>query len=339
MDPLLNALYGLNSGAELQSAVQQLLPQVGLGLATGDALRGIGRIIQSRQDANRGLSSGDEFFGDRQFWFKPFGSRADQGEHGGVSGYLAKTAGVAFGADGTLSNDTRIGGAFTYSRTDVNSATAARQTGDVDVYQAIFYGSHKLDARTDVDFQADYGVNKNNGSRDIAIGPLVNTATSSYNGWSAHLGAALNRTYAYGADTMFVPSLRADYTYLRTNGYTESGAGALNLNVAANKTDELVLGVDGKVVHSFGDGKSLVANLGLGYDTLSKRSTITSSFVGGGAAFSTQGLDSSPWIVRGGVGVVLTNNQAMEVTARYDVESRSSSFTNQTASLRVRVPF
>lgn len=65
----------------------------------------MGGIVQSRQDANRGLSSGDLSTATGQFWFKPFGSRADQDNHSGVTGYGAKTYGMLFGADGEISKN------------------------------------------------------------------------------------------------------------------------------------------------------------------------------------------------------------------------------------------
>jgi len=87
------ALDGLNSTAELDAAAQNLLPLLsgGLNQVTGDVLHAVTRIIQARQEANRSLSSGDEFYGDRHVWFKPFGSRAEQDNHNGVAGYDADT--------------------------------------------------------------------------------------------------------------------------------------------------------------------------------------------------------------------------------------------------------
>ena len=61
--------------------------------------------------------------------------------------------------------------------------------------------------------------------------------------------------------------------------------------------------------------------------------------VGGGAAFSTKGIDQSPWVILGGLGYVMTKNKNVEVSARYDFETRSSEFTNQTASINLRIPF
>src|SRR5690606_38220253 len=111
------------------------------------------------------------------------------------------------------------------------------------------------------------------------------------------------------------------------------------LKVGGSKTDELILAVDGKVAHTLDNGVSLTANLGVGYDAIGDKTSLTSSFVGGGTAFTDKGIDSSRWLVRGGLGVVVARSKTVEMTARYDVETRSSGYSNQTASIKVRVPF
>lgn len=336
LDPLLDALYSFNSRAEIGRATESLKPlSGGLAQATSGLMHSVNRIIQARQDANRGLSSGDEFHGDRNFWFKPFASRAEQGKRSGVAGFDARTWGAAFGVDARISSTSRIGGAFIYARSDLSGKTAIRQNGDVDSYQAIFYGSNSLDERTDLSFQADYGVHKNNARRNTFLG---DTATSRYDSWSAHLGTGVSRIYDISPQTNFVPSLRADYIYVRTKGYAESGSVA-NLKVDGGKTEELILAVDGKVNYDLGNGTHLTANLGVGYDAIGDRNLITSSFVGGGAAFTTRGIDSSRWLLRGGLGVVVARSKKAEITIRYDIETRSSKYDNQTASIKVQIPF
>jgi hypothetical protein len=73
----------------------------------------------------------------------------------------------------------------------------------------------------------------------------------------------------------------------------------------------------------------------LGY-TLSTQAKIDAEFAGApGARFTTNGLDPSPWIARGGLGLVSNTAGGMEISARYDVEYRKD-FLNQTASVKLR---
>jgi outer membrane autotransporter protein len=337
MDSVIAVLGTLTTNQQISDTVSQMLPLMTGGMTqfTFSNLRGVNRVVQARLEANRGLSSGDDFVADRKAWIKPLGSWADQENRNGAFGYDAQTYGVALGADGELSEISRIGAAFAYTRSDVDSNSGA-QTADVDSYLVVLYGSRNLDKNTELNWQADYGYNRNQGDRYIAF--VDRTARSSYHSDSLHLGAGIGRMLPMSAKTSFTPSFRADYTTIKENGYTETGADALNLAVDGKTTDELILAVDGKVAHAVSDATTLTANLGIGYDTQAEQASITTSFAGGGAAFTTNGINPSSTVMRGGLGMVINSSDAMEFTARYDIETRSG-YTGQTVSVKFRMPF
>lgn len=301
-------------------------------------MSGINQIIQARIQGNRGVSSGEDFLGDKNVWMKPFGSWANQSEHNGVLGFKANTYGLIIGADGSVSPAMRVGGAFAYARADINGqSNVAPQSADVDVFQLVGYGSYDLNDRTAIDFQVDVGQNNNKGRRQIAFTSSV--ASSNYNGQAAHVGMSLGRAYSIGSQTSLTPSVRVDYTWIKDGAYNESGAGLLNLSVNSRSTEAFVVGVDGKLAHNVNDRTTLLANLGVGYDTINKQAAITASFAGApDAAFVTYGIDPSPWLVRGGLGAVYKIKDNLEITGRYDVEYRES-FLNQTASVKTRWAF
>ena len=325
---------------QVNAAVSQTLPLLtgGSQVAASVALTGINRVVQARTESNRGLSSGDAFYGDKKFWMKPFGSWADQDDRKGVSGYKASTSGLAFGADATISDETRLGLSFAYAKASVDgNSSVAPNSAKVDVYQLIGYGSHAFDPDTELNFQLGIGQNKNKGLRQLVA--FGTTAVADYSSLTATAGAGLGRTYGIGEATRFTPSIRADYTWIKDKGYTETGAGALNLDVRGRSSDELILAIDGKVAHETGAGTTLTANLGVGYDVLNKQASITAAFAGApGAAFTTQGIDPSPWVLRGGLGMVKTMQSGMDLTARYDAEYRRD-FLNQSVSVKLRWAF
>ncbi len=325
---------------QVSNAATQTLPLL-TGSAMGaanTALLGINRVIQARVDDNRGLSSGDDFYGNKNIWMKPFGSWADQNDRAGVAGYKANTYGVVFGVDDALSTSLRVGGAFAYAKSDINSqSTIAPQSVDVDAYQLVGYGSYQLNDRIDIGFQADVGQNTNKGRRQIAFTSTV--ASSNYNSQTAHMGLAIGRTYQLGGQTSLTPSVRADYTWIKDKAYAETGANLLNLNVNSRTTEALIVGVDGKLNRQLNDQTALIANLGIGYDTMSTQAAITAAFSGAAdAAFVTYGIDPSPWLARGGVGAIYKAQSGLELTARYDAEYRES-FLNQTASVKATWAF
>lgn len=336
----LSNAFSVNSQAQYNNAATQTLPLLTGGsiVAASSAFTGINRVVQARIEANRGLSAGDDFQGDGRMWMKPFGSWANQGDVNGVAGFKANTYGFAAGLDSTVSSQLRLGAAIAYANSSIDSKSSiAPQHSNVNVYQLIGYGSYSLNDTTEVSFQADVGQNKNKGNRTIALAGTV--ASSAYDSISAHAGVGIGKVYKFAEKSSVTPSVRIDYTWVQDEAYTETGANVLNLIVGKRSTDMLVLSTEGKFTHELSAGTTLTANVGVGYDTLNKQAAITSVFAGApGASFVTYGLQQDPWIGRLGVGLVHKTKSGLEVSARYDAESRTS-FLNQTASLKFRWNF
>lgn len=339
MQRLIDALGQLGTEQEVSDAVSQTMPLLAgnSALASNSALTGMNRVIQSRMDANRGMSSGDEFYGDRKLWLKTFGSWADQDDRSGVSGFDANTAGLVLGADATVSEQTRIGVALAYANSNIDSnSNTAPNSADVDMYQVIGYGSHSLDPNTELNFQAGVGQNNTDGKRDVRF--LGDTATADYSSLVATAGVGLARTFTLSEKTAFTPSVRTDYTWIKDEGYTEKGSSA-NLKVDSNTTEQWIVGIDGKLSHAFMPSTRVVANLGLGYDLLNSQSSINAAFAAEpGIGFTTRGLDPSPWRQNAGLGLIHDTASGIEVSLRYDAE-HSEGFVSQTASVKARWDF
>lgn len=331
---------GLSSEQEVSDAVTQTLPTVAgnTSNAIGNTLSGINRVIQARQGDNSGLSSGDAPLSEKNLWIKTFGSWADQDEREGISGFDADTQGLAIGADAAVSDNTRLGLAFAYAQTNLdNDSNIAPQSADIDTFQLIGYGSYALAPDTELNFQLDGGQNRTDSKRNMPFADA--TAKADFDGYNVHAGVGIGHSMRLSEQLTFVPSARADYTWIESESYREKGAGALNLDVDSNDAEELLLSVDGKVEYSLSDATVVSANLGAGYDVIDEDSSITSTYAGAsGAAFKTPGLNLEPWLARAGLGLSHTLASGTEVSLRYDAETRSD-FTNQGASLKARWAF
>lgn len=336
MQKLIDELGKLSSSQQVSEAVAQTTPLLAANtaIASRAALGGVSQVIQSRIESNRGMSSGDTFYGDSKLWLKPFGSWADQDDRNSISGFDANTAGLVLGADGTVSDLTRVGVAFAYANSNINgNSNVAPNSADVDMYQVLGYGSHSLDPNTELNFQAGIGQNNTEGRRDILF--LGETAKADYSSLMATAGIGLARTFQLSEQTAFIPSVRTDYTWVKDEGYSEKGSSA-NLKVDSQSSDQMIVGLDGKLSHEFMPGTRIVANLGVGYDLLNSQSSVTSAFAAEpGVGFTTRGLDSSPWSQRGGLGLSHSTEQGVEVSLRYDTEHREG-LLNQTASVKLR---
>ncbi|MFT6916772.1 MAG: outer membrane autotransporter protein [Motiliproteus sp.] len=335
---VVSALGLLSTEQQVSEAVTQTQPMSGMSQATGNALKGSNNAIRTRQERQSGQSSGDALFEDQHAWAKPFGSWANQDDRNGVSGYEANTYGIVLGADAQVSDTDRLGVAFAYANTHVDgNSNSAAQSADVNSYQLVAYGSRSLSESTDINFQADIGVHANEGVRQIAF--MSSTAKSDYTSWSAHVGTGLSHSYTLNEQTILTPSVRADYTRIRAGSYTETGAGNLNLSVNSHVSEELLLGVDGTLVHAVSDQSSITATIGIGYDVIDQDTSITSAFAGASSAsFVTQGLNSSPWLMRTGVGIEKKVSETVKISVNYDLEARED-FDNKTASVKVRWMF
>lgn len=333
----------LSSQQAVSNAVSQTLPLLTAGstIVAQSVLGRVSRIVQSRQDGVNGLSSGDPVFGDKEMWIKPFGSWADQHDRGGVSGYSANTGGLALGADAAISPVSRLGVAFAYANSSVTgNSSVAPNSATVDVYQLLGYGSRKLDENTELTYQAGLGRNATDGRRTISF--ASGTADASYRSLTATAGIGLEKTVKINEQTSFLPSIRADYAWIKDRAYRETGSASVSpllLDVASRSSDELILGANGKINHKLNRSTTVNANAGVGYDAINKNVSILASYAGAsGASFVTYGIDQSPWLARGGLGLVHKTKGGTEVNVRYDAEYRTG-FLNHSASAKMNWAF
>lgn len=337
-DTVVTALGQLATDKEVAEAVAETLPLLvsGTTQVARNNMHGTSRVVQARLS---GLSAGDGFITDKHLWLKPIGSWTQQDERNNVSGYDAESYGFVGGIDGDLNDSTKLGFAFSYINTNVDGRDMATGNSvDVDAYQAIVYGSKVLAGGSDLElnWQADMGINQTKGKRAITF--MNRVAESDYDSYTAHVGVGIAKTIVMNESTTLVPSIRADYAYIREESYSETGAGALNLNVDSNSAEELMLMAQANLSHKVNDNTQLLANAGVGYDILNGTTSLTSSYAGGGAAFTTKGIDPSPWLAKVGVGVRSQATETLAITAHYDIEGKSD-FLNQTASVKFRWQF
>ena len=327
------------TSSQVANAVAQTLPAVtGATSSAGmNALHSMNKVIQSRNESNAGLSSGDAT-PDRFMWVRAFGDQGSQDDLNGVSGFKSDTGGIVFGGDAPVTDRIRAGGALTYADSSIRSTSSdAPSHVSVNTFELVGYASYNLSSLTDVNYQLDVG--RNDATSHRTIGFMGETADADFSSADVHTSIGVGHTLVFSPTTTATPSVRLDYTFMRTQGYTESGAGPLNLDVDASTYRELVLSADAKMSHNFTDTLKVLGNAGIGYDFLNKQGQTTSIFVGGGPAFVTNGLFASPWIYRAGAALIKEGGKGVEYSLRYDLEARTSGYLNQTLSARVRWAF
>ncbi|MFT3757937.1 autotransporter domain-containing protein [Thauera sp.] len=338
MAPVFDKL-GTMDEQQIANAVTQMLPSLlGAGpQAMTNALHSMNKVIQSRVESNQGLSSGNGA-ADQYLWVRAFGNEGKQENHRRVSGFKSDTTGLVIGIDAPVNDRVRAGLAFTYADSDVKSnSRIAPSKVEVDTYEVVGYASYNVAPNTDINVQLDVGQNKLESRRHIGF--MGSTAKADFDSLTWHGSVGIGHTLEAGAKTMVTPSVRVDYTRMRTEGYTEKGAGPLNLKVSGNTYREFLLFGDVKFVHQLTDSVKLLGNAGVGYDFINQQAKTASLFTGGGSSFVTRGLEVSPWVYRAGLGLTKEDQRGVEYSVRYDGEGRSSGYTNHTLSARVRWAF
>ena len=349
MQGVVTRLYEQPTTLAVSNAISQTVPVlVGAGsLIAAQTQQNLNQIMQGRQNQLRGLSSGEEFIGNRHAWMRGFGSWASQGDVNNVSGYKVNTGGLAIGIDHELSPKANIGAVFAFANSSVNSnSSAAPSSMTINSYQLGAYGDYSLRQNLQINYQLDFGLNNNKESRNLSAFngvPGVSSSSGSvnangnYNSYVGHLGVGLRQFYPMAhKTTTLIPSVRADYTTVQSSSYTETGAGSLNLSANSQTYNMMVLAADMRVDHMLSDKLKLSANLGGGYNTLNNQVQMVTAFQGGGPAFTTNGLQTSPWLYGAGLGLSGRVSKEIELNVRYDTQFSSSSYNNQMVSAKLK---
>ena len=135
---------------------------------------------------------------------------------------------------------------------------------------------------------------------------------------------AVGRDFAQAQGLTLTPTVSAAYTHLATSGYTETGAGSLDLAVGSSSLNVLKLGIGGNAVWNLKntDGSVMkpALHVGYAYEALSDRVDTTSSFTGDttGTVFTTQGMSPDRSSFNGGAGLTYMTTANWDLSANYD---------------------
>lgn len=222
------------------TAPQTIVPQteIALGVARRPTTDLNGRLVTLRNpNPNQRLGvfvNGDFNFGNRD-------------ESDRTSGYDFDTKGFTLGADYRVTDDLALGLAFNYfnNNTDLNND---RGNVSIDSYSLSAYGSYNRD-RLYADAVINYGWNNFDIERNIRVTGF-RSARASTDG--NQFSVRLNTGYNLGQDQLsFGPMLGVRYTKVNIDGYSERNGSLLNLNVADQEADSVILNVGAQVSYDF----------------------------------------------------------------------------------------
>ena len=320
--------------------------QVSLAQGAGDFLR----VMQDRDQAGaapavapqalsfasqpQGRAAGDAV----SSWGAVFGSQIDLDADGRAAGSVGaaaidgRTSGLALGIEATsrgvfdnLLGDasTAAGGDFTVglslgyssSATDLAMSTADSDTAHLGTYVKAQFGQFHLSTAASASFS---GVET---ARDIRFGTLDRTARASYDARTYAAAAELQYRAELGGFQMS-PFAGVSVATVRSDGFTETGAGALNLTAGSDsyRAGQTTLGVEvarDAVIGSI--PVSLDSRLGyawgFGDDRADRQLTLTGA---PGSAFAISSADAGRDSVTLGLGATATLRDDLTLSVRYD---------------------
>lgn len=260
-------------------------------------------------------------------------------QRAGDLGYNAATGGFFAGVDNRLGDDLLVGfsGGLAYSDLKwTGPGGGARMAyAKAGVYAARFSGN--------LFFQGglNAGLSGGDASRHMAFSDLSRSAAASPRGWE--LNGHLRVGYRLPLDSVdVVPTATLDYFHFHRQGFTESGADSLDLQVKAakNRTLRSHLGVNVSWNAPQADGSVLSPLLQLGWARerpLDDRA-ITASLNGQTGDFTAYGDTQTRDSLTAGLGLALARGKNFVLFAHYGLEYRRD-FTDQTLAAGVDFRF
>ncbi|MCW2248124.1 outer membrane autotransporter protein [Azospirillum fermentarium] len=344
LEPVFLALSALASDADRAAAARQLQPATPSATATNAvatakavATTVLGRALSVRGGA--GVSTGDLTDG-LGLWVQPFGYGARQDHRDGQDGYLDRTLGVAVGADVRVADQTRVGLALTYlaSAIDGRGGSSGDRTS-VKGGNASLYAQYEAPSFYVVG-QVSAGISGYDSRRSI---PLTGQAADAdYRGWQVGVRVDGGVPLALGGGWQATPMAGLAYVHSRVNGYTETGAGALNLSVDDTRNNALTGSLGGRVSYDHtGDGLTWTPYLQAvaSYDVIGKRPETTARFLpAGSAAFVTRGADPARFGGDVTLGLDLATASNVTVNLAYTYGLRED-FQAHGGGVRVRIQY
>jgi uncharacterized protein with beta-barrel porin domain len=352
---VLSAINSLSDSGAVVNAVAQLAPStpdLAAPLVTFQGARDFQDIWLTHMDTvwcearqpseeNPTCSGKDEHNG---WWLKAFGYFGDQGSQDAYPGYQSQIIGTMLAYDVPLGPDTRAGLGIGYAQSRIDGKTFDNTT-DIDTYQATAYIGHQLGAWF-VDGSLSYGWNNYSGTRNIIFPGIARTANAGYSGQD--YTALLSTGYHFSARELTITPLASlQYTHMNLDGYSETGAGDINLNVQSQSYDFLETGLGVKASHDFiyRDG-AIVPDIHFMWlhELIGPSLEQTASFaVAGSPSFTTPEMNVADDTFKVGAGLTLLSCECsarkLSLEAVYDYYWTNDSYSAQQVMMRLTSRF
>ncbi len=324
------------TAADLNNGLGRLTPEVN-GSVTAASFglqnQGLGTVSNRLDNLRASIETPNYAAGEsdceRGAWVQVFGNFADQKDRYAVVGYKADTFGVGLGTDWMAMDSMRVGIGASMGSSRVDSRHITKNKLDIDSWQGNLYGTYSMGDSIYVDGMVGFAHNKYEGKRRVVVGTEDRTAASDYHGslFTAKLGAGYS---ICNGDFETIPMVGYQFSHLRLNDYTETGAGSANLFVNNSNLNANVasLGAKFRFTHASNRGKLVPeVRVALFHDFSGEEASTVSRFVNSGVAFGDSFISKGAKVARtsysAGLGLGIYTMEEMKITAAYDYEAKA----------------
>ncbi len=346
METAYDTLDTLNftNAISLQSALNQLTGEShsALSAAATYAAQGVSRALLERLQAPGGAAAAQRIAlasaagsalgapgastavqGD-QAWAQLVGDWGRVGDDGTASGYGYRTRGILLGRDfSARSLDWGIAGGYTQTNVGFNRYA---DNGTVGSVQLALYGASSLQERLGLRGVVGFEYNRFDAERHLPF--LGRNATAGYNGYIIH-GALEAGWQNAGATEAIEPFASVSGLYARRDGFTEQGAG--DVDIIAARATQRSLRVGAGVRLNGGAGASgLMPRFSVAWthELMDRMPTGDMQFVGTTGSFPVNGaaIGRDALALSASVGARVRRNMTLHVGAHADVRQNFTQY-------------
>ena len=275
-----------------------------------------------------GMSSGDNIFERAAMWVQGMFNKSKLDDTSKAKGFDADSAGVAFGAEKFVTDDTKVGIGYAYTNTDIDGFM---RSTDVDTHTAILYGEYKP-SNWYINGIATYGWSDYSEDKSVAgVGVKADYDVETF-GLQAMTGYDM-QVKGLG----FTPEVGLRYVHIKQDAYKDSA----DQKVSGNDSDILTGVIGAKVSKSWVLSNGMLikpeARIAATYDLFNDdvNSVVT---LANGSAYAVEGEALDRFGMEFGVGVTAEVNDNVELSLGYEGKFRQD-YQDHTGLINAKYKF
>ncbi len=275
-----------------------------------------------------GMASGDNIFERAAMWVQGMFNKSKLDDTSKAKGFDADSAGVAFGAEKFVTDDTKIGIGYAYTNTDIDGFM---RSTDVDTHTAIVYGEYKP-SNWYVNSIATYGWSDYSEDKSVAgVGVKADYDVETF-GLQAMTGYDM-QFKGLG----FTPEVGLRYVHIKQDAYKDSA----DQRVSANNSDILTGVIGAKISKSWELSNGMLikpeARIAATYDLFNDdvNSVVT---LANGSAYAVDGEALDRFGMEFGAGITAEVNDNVELSLGYEGKFRED-YQDHTGLINAKYKF